>query len=1391
MPNVFKDSNLSFHYNKNLDNSINIPNIYILNRRLKKIGQIEDVTELQIVVTLNEPNEISFTTHKYINGRKNSLWKHIKETALISVEGFGIFEIEAPITDTDTSIKKIHGQDLCSVELGQSNCTLEINTEEDYTSTVTPALSDVKPTLFYNENDTAHSLLHRILSYAPHYTIDHVDDSLCGMNRELSCTDSAIYDFLTGDVSETFGCIFIFNKFKRSISAYDLKDHCMTCGSHHIIGTECQDCKAKGKPANNIEQGYGYNSSAYVDTENLATEMTLTGEKDSLKNCFKLEAGDDIMTEMVGQRLIGGTNYIWTFSNEMLNDMSDELREKYTAYTKLVESYQSRFNTLWNNFNEYTNQVSYYKDNKFPQTETTITTASEAWNLIKKEITYGCIANKNTVLSTLSKSILYYAKLLLPADYGVKFDLDSSGNDKTSCTTTNDGGYNVITSWTGNLYVYRYNYTDDNGNDLDYVRTGAWTLPVKKGYQSTPNASNAYTNDYYYYLKRQLDYALAKSQAYLKVKHDSDYTDSVSNHLSDKDYYKNFFKEYNVTSLQSYYDAYNSCSVILNQLNSTIDPTTKYLLENGSVSSLSITNKLLKKYQDYANYISTIIKEYQGYIDDYNRKIEVANDEIIQINTTCNLRNYLGEELYFELLSFKREDVYKNENFTSEMSDNDTDLLADIDEFILDAKEEIAKACQLQYSCTVSLNNLLLDKNFDYDKIYEKFALGNFIRLSIDDTPVKIRIIQMTFKFDDDIENLPVTFSDALVGDTTIRDYQSIINAAKSMATSYQYVVKQSDKNNKDIKTVVGKLIDQGLAAVNEMVQNAQNIVTTIDSHGILGRKWNDDLNDYEDEQYRLINNVLVFTNDNWNTINTALGKIYYNGKWRYGVLTQCLIGKMIIGERLEIGNNSGTYTIDDDGFTIVNGNNKISLNANDSSFIISKNNSDLLKYTSDGGLYIKGNGEFTGDIYANNGYFRGDVTGAYGTFSGDVLVGNDNTGVHLYSNGSMAINANGNRLLDFNTDGQRKLTLGSGVEIKWANISDGNENVTSITEDTIKTTNVIAENLQVRAANIKDTITAKSVEATTGLIGGWKINEKSLYNDTSSTSYMEINSNGYIWSRNNNRAARLVDGKFVFGSYDSTNGYNQNSGYVDVSIDGIYARSIIGSQSTRKDYLFKVDNKKDCVSITGNTTSTPALYVTNLGSGLAMSVFCSIGGAGSDMGHYISFYGENGTDHRAVIRCDNGKATDATVGYGTVGTTTFPWDTIYSTNGVKTSDLKVKEVISVINKQEALNFINDLKPLNYTFKNSENKRIHMGFGAQHVAETAKKLHMGDLSIYEAVVKEGSDEEYYREGIEDEKLSWGLKYDEFEAPMVAAIQALYDEIISLKAEIVELKKGLN
>lgn len=1330
MPNVFKDSNLSFHYNKNLDNSINIPNIYILNRRLKKIGQIEDITELEIVTSFNEPNEISFVTHKYINNRKNSLWKYIKETALVSVEGFGIFEIEAPITDTDSTIKKIHGQDLCAVELGQSNCTLEINTEEDYTSTVTPVLADVKPTLFYNENDTAHSLLHRILSYAPHYTIDHVDDSLCGMNRELSCSDSAIYDFLTGDVSETFGCIFIFNKFKRSISAYDLKDHCMTCGSHHIIGTECQDCKTKGRPFNNIEQGYGYNSSVYVDTENLATEITLTSDKDSVKNCFKLVAGDDTMTEMIGQRLIGGTNYIWTFSNEMLNDMSDELREKYTAYTKLVESYQNEFNNLWNNFNEYTNQISYYKDNMFPEITSNITSATQALNVIQSTITYACIANKTTVLSTVSKSILNYAKLLLSHDYGVKFEKDTNGNDKTSCKTIKDGNYNIISSWTGNLYVYKYNHTDNKGNDLDYATSGAWTLPVKKGYNNTLDTNNHYSNDYYLYLKMQLESALAKSKISGIIKHDSDYKDSVNNHLSDADYYKNYFNSLNLTSLQSYYDAYNTASVIINQLNPNIS-SSKYTRSDGTISDVDILHSLLTKYNDFSTYINNIIANRQNVIADYETKLNATQQRITKINNDCDLKTFLGDELYLELLSFKREDTYKNDNFTSDMSDNDTDLLADIDEFILDAKEEIAKACQLQYSCTVSLGNLLLDKNFDYDKIYEKFALGNFIRLSIDDIPIKIRIIQMTFKFNDDIENLPITLSDALVGNSVIKDYQNVINNAKSMASSFQFITKQTDKNNKNLTSVVGKLRHEGLAAVNDMLNRAENISLTIDNQGLLGRKWNEDLNAYEDKQLRIVNNVIGFTDNNWETVKTALGNIYYNGSWRYGLIADVIVGNVIAGENLTISDKGNNIVIDGDGIILDGGSITWKTPIDESNVDGLKN--DLNNITRS----IKSNSD-------NIDSFKSEVNTQL-SVAGVTKINNNYVYSPKISSGYLYIVKNGCSVqIDplQNYDAQND---------KVIDVQANNQDVFYIKRN--------------GDGYFKGTIYAINGEFT-GTISGSTI------------------SGSTISSSANGRSVDIANGRINLGGYvkidsgllNANSDQNNYSNALNFSCSGYPAEfgfrwqdtnvtMISNSSLTLGEQAYPI---KD-INMSGNIHIGNFHISSNLNDTWELDIYSNID---------YPYLRLTQTNDALTIY----PSKDSTV---TLGKSDIRFANIYTMYVTTPSDRKLKKDIKKIDEELAEKFIDGLTPSSYSFKDNSYNKTHTGFIAQDVEKLL--IDMGlKLTDFAGLVKTPKNIDNDPDNFEgaDENYDYSLRYDDFIAPLVAYCQ-------NLKKQNTELENKLN
>ena len=263
----------------------------------------------------------------------------LKDASVILIEGFGYFEVSVPGTETDTVVKNVNGKSLQESELGQCYCTLEINTEDDIART---DYNEDFPTLFFRtDGHTEASLLHRVLTYAPHYSIGHVDDSLKPLNREFSCKDTSVWDFLN-QVSEELGCIFICDPYSRTINAFDLSEHCNRCSGRSIFAGRCHNCNST-----DTSPGYGKDVSLYIDTENLAEEITLSGDKDSLKNCFKLEGGDDVITNRIGERLIGNTNYIWAFPDDTLNGMSDALRAKYQSYISLVQSYQTEFNNLW------------------------------------------------------------------------------------------------------------------------------------------------------------------------------------------------------------------------------------------------------------------------------------------------------------------------------------------------------------------------------------------------------------------------------------------------------------------------------------------------------------------------------------------------------------------------------------------------------------------------------------------------------------------------------------------------------------------------------------------------------------------------------------------------------------------------------------------------------------------------------------------------------------------------------------------------------------------------------------------------------------------------------------------------------------------------------------
>ena len=921
MSNVISSNLLKYKVNKNIDGSLEIPKIFLMSRNLRKRGQIAPIEGLVITPKFIEVNECSFTVYKENNGITLPLFDKIKDNSIIKIEGFGLFQIKVSLHESDTVYKEVTGQRMQACELGQCKCTLEINTEDDI------ARKDYDknyPTIFYRpDKHPEASLLHRVLTYAPTYSIGYVDPSLYNLNRQFSCKDQTVYDFLQ-DVAQEIGCVFVFTSDKRVINVFDVEDHCTNpdCnGSRHIVNGVCQKCKS----SQYIEKGYGLDSSTFLDTRNLLEEITDTIDADSIKNCFKLVAGDDTTTNLIGQRLIGNASYIWTFSDFEIEEFSDELREKWLSYEPFVETYQEEFNKQWDIINDCINQKLYWMSGKMPVVENPTVDASDPtksckniYDEITSKITYTTLSSKKTVETTVANQVLNYAKLICPEGYEVSYQVNENGKKKYSSVKNSEG---IITSFTAYIYICLKNCkdTEDSSKDRYFYKSGAWTIPVKPGYDLV-NKDGLFTSDYYLYLKQQMEIAYAKADIVYQPKYDTDYDDGVANHLNDPDYYKNYFKEYGIQRLTSFKEAYDTCTVSLFEQNSSLtegseDTERKYVQLTGVQSKVSLYEELSGRYIAYSAYIETIIEEYTQIYKDYEEKRLAAKKQVDQINAICNLKTYLGDQLFSELLTFKREDTYENKNYSSDVVD-EAILMSNIEEFIIAAKQEIAKACQPKHEISMKMSQLLTLS--DYETVVDAFAVGNYVRSRVNGEMVKMRIVSIPINFTD-IEQSDVTFSDSLVGNSQLKSMQEQIQKASSMATSFSFVEKQSERNNEKVNSV-SQSISDGLNATQNMIMNSENQDVIMDTHGLLGRELDHDSNTYLPEQYRLTNKGLIFTNNGWTTIEEALGKIFYNGEWQYGVICDALVGKLIAGEKLEISDIKGSVKIDSNGIKLSKG---------------------------------------------------------------------------------------------------------------------------------------------------------------------------------------------------------------------------------------------------------------------------------------------------------------------------------------------------------------------------------------------------------------------------------------------------------------------------------------
>ena len=1029
------------------------PTILLANRNGNILGQLYiDNDSVNLSDKFNDASEFTFTLNKYADDDLTNLWDKVVNFKLVYCKEWDEwFEITVELDEASETIKTVFCKQLEKAELSQLNLYgLHINEEGDINWSKDKEV--YKSTILYDENDHSVSLLHRLLKdKAPHYSIAHVDSTIANEQRTFSFDKISIDDAFQ-EIAEEIGCLFIYHSYldedgilRRTISVYDLQQNCNDCGYRGEFTDECPKCKRT-----NIKYGYGDDTLIFVTSDELASSgIQLTTDTDSVKNCFKLEAGDDLMTATVRNCNPNGTDYIIYISNDTKEDMSKELVDELESYDVLYQKY----------YNNYVSNVDEVLLNKYNALVDKYSIYNEDLQKIEAPIK-GYYSLMNAYYNTIDLSLYLQSGLMpsveMPSD-SICLDCGNEGVFKDTCPQCNSINILSGAKYQANLlktsFIPTIAIADVTITSLESVNNAAVAMAktiinptykiqvndselIKEGNSIRWSGSFILTNysdeedvattdiisvdvsdDLETFIKQKIEKALNKENAddysitglfkkelividkeiirlnlAIEILESQILIDPYNeNLLSQKseldkklaelillnengakfagEFYEEL-KKYALNPLANFHDACQACIDILIE-QGVGNGTTWSDDEIGSDGNLY--EKLYIPYYDKLQAIEFEMKvredeigvmfgvyDLEGNLVSDNEGL-CANIEKFQteIKDVLNFEKCLGEKLWLEFCAYRREDVYSNENYTSDGLNN-AELFDMALKFFEIAEKEIYKSAELQHSISTSLNNLLAIPKFQ--SLVKYFKVGNWIRVQVDDRIFKLRLLEYEIDFGS-FDSISVEFSDVTKIKNGITDMQSVVRQSNSMATSFSSVKRQANQGEKS-SAVLNDWIDNGLNATNTKIVSANSQNQIWDEHGMLFRQYDPVTGKYGDEQLKIINSTIAITNDNWQTTKTAIGKYYYEdpitGKqtMAYGINGETIVGKLLIGEDLILSNSGNNLEFGEDGLIVKNDINTVSINPNDevSIFNIKNKDSNIFSFDDKGNLVIIGN---------------------------------------------------------------------------------------------------------------------------------------------------------------------------------------------------------------------------------------------------------------------------------------------------------------------------------------------------------------------------------------------------------------------------------------------------
>ena len=240
-------------------------------------------------------------------------------------------------------------------------------------------------------------------------------------------------------------------------------------------------------------------------------------------------------------------------------------------------------------------------------------------------------------------------------------------------------------------------------------------------------------------------------------------------------------------------------------------------------------------------------------------------------------------------------------------------------------KEFLSQKSVASYHFSVECGNFFSLKDFIIFK--NEFEFGNKVYLKIDNNdPIQPYATAIHINYED-ASDFSIEFSSDYTVHSKGFNLSQLIEQSVSMGkTLSSKSGVYSEFVNSGASNRVKEFMESALDVAKNTVLSSGEQAYEIGDAGIRLRKWADEEHtEYSDEQIWLVNNMIAFTTDNWNTASMAIGKIFDENLksesnptgMAYGIVSQYLVGTIVVSNNLIISTDNGAFRVDSNGVYI------------------------------------------------------------------------------------------------------------------------------------------------------------------------------------------------------------------------------------------------------------------------------------------------------------------------------------------------------------------------------------------------------------------------------------------------------------------------------------------